>query len=344
MIAGQDESALARWALAPPAPSVHTDVLAVLIAIGDALRRGAEIPKPLRVWMKGLAQADAEIALGAIALDKELSSECRDELDAARRAVLRIAMSNGWSLTAMTSMDRLGHAVERFDVSNASTTSRATRGAILDDVVVLAYARRGELAQYVEDVAQQDPAFGEELATCIDALAEADPRAGIADAARRWRANWSPPKKEPIDEQKRGIREPVKVVDIAARRVRRVRQRVSAAFAAMVLLAMGGGYHLKRAEERALAVQAMQKQELAEQEARLAELQKQALAYIETEMANAKTATERAEATAGLKAVQGAQNRTKSGIPSARAAGANPSSSSRHACTCPVGDPMCSCF
>jgi hypothetical protein len=253
-------------------------------------------------------------------------------------------MANGWSLMAMTSIERLGRAVKRFDTANANATSRSRRDAVPGDDVVLAYVSHGALARYVEDIAQQNPAFGEELAACIDALAETGPRPSIAPAARRWRTNWPPPKKESSSAREEcgtaPARQPAKIVHIAARRVWPM------VFAATVLLAVGGGSLAYKQNQIRTAARAT---ELAEQEARLAELMKelelanQAIAEAQVVMANAGTEAERAEAQARLEVVKQEQMRTRARMSSARgAAGAKPTP--RPACTCLAGDPLCSCL
>lgn len=342
--------ALQRWAGAPPAAHERTEVLAALIALGEALRVGIEIPGPLRDWMASLLQSDVEAALAAEAVRRSEVEEGGalaaplgpDDAASAERAVMRIAMARGWSVSAIAGLETLRGASRRAGASAAAPAGESpappqvepgpladgsVRAAVPDDDIVLSYVRRGAMARYVEGVALQNGAFAEELAACIDALVDADEAVG--DRARSWRGRVAPARPS----------------NVSSRRARRWAVVGSLSLAATVLLSIGGAsYFAKQKEEH---IRAANDSELAQQRTELEKLtadlkrQEEAVALAVAEAASARSDAERAAAQAKLGAALAEQHRTAAAL---SAGTSKKPSSPRAACTCQAGDPLCSCL
>ena len=205
------------------------------------------------------------------------------------------------------------------------------REAVPDDDIVLAYVTRGTMARYVEGVAAKNADFREELIACIEGLEEAGET--ISAVARAWR--------EPS----------AAVVPIHAmpRKNALLRWWPVAAAAAFVLVA--GAYHHEQQNEReAQRVEALRREEIAAQNARLAKLmadlkeQQEAMALAQSELTNARSDADRANAQAKLAAAQEQQKATMSSVSAVKAAAGPRSSAAKAACNCQPGDPLCSCL
>jgi hypothetical protein len=162
------ERTLHQWAAELPASS-SPEALEALIAFGEGLREGVEIPQPLKRWALALGQEDI-----VRALDHFADGAPPERAAAMRAALVRIWSANGW--------DPL--AVPRLPRSDSGPSEN-----VLPEEVVVAYVQRGALCRYVESVAAKSPAFAEELRSCIDAMNGGG--TAVSDVARTWR-RWQP--------------------------------------------------------------------------------------------------------------------------------------------------------
>ncbi len=342
MSARMTRGALERWAATPPAAHEAADVLMALIALGDALRLGIEIPAPLRGWMANLLPADVEAALAPLAAEVVGGGVRRlGDAESVQRAVMRIAMAKGWRAASIAPLAALRLASSRAKSSAAvpaeasSVTAQAelepladgsVRAAVPDDDIVLAYVRRGALARYVEGVALQNRAFAEELTASIDALIDSGEVVG--DRARAWRG---------------------RVVAGRPTNVSSMRRRRWVAFGTLslasvaLLVAVGASYVAEQKEHSRIL--SAKDSELAELQAELDKLtedlrkQDEAVALAAAALASAQSDADRRAAEAKLSAAVAEQRKTDAAM-KARTSKRSP----RAACTCQVGDPLCSCL
>ncbi len=322
-----------------------------LIAIGDALGRGHELPRSLRSWMEAIDRAE---------LDATLDSIAAEHAETVQRAFLRIALARGWSPASFAAFDTLREkALAKADSSATEETSNGGDGplpdgladaALPDDEVVTAYITRGALARWVEAAAARNKGFAEELASCIDALGEAGEK--VSDKARAWRKLLDP------EAEAAPQAEPANVVSLtaAAKKKSGVSMYIApiALAAAVVLVATGAfvfNQNAKQAEADRVAAAERQRDEerLRELEKLMKELEEQnnAIQIAQREAAAAKNEAERELAMAKLHAAQEQQMKTSAAVRAAAGkAGAGGSSPVRAkaACTCQAGDPLCSCL